>query len=607
MIKRRLAFYFVVVSLAASLFMSYTIYYKSNKIFGKNINNLVSSNLNALEKDMAKNLDSVYSIALQICLDSEIQALIANLNYERASLDVKSEYLEDGTVIETLQPKKSEIINELSILNRVLNRHTFAYAINATVTPKLYMYNRPEYLSYYAYPNVTSQFEAENQDWYLQVPAHEPFTLVGINVNKYSQKTIKIVKRLYAYDTETLAYSGLLTIDIDAGFLCTQLDNFKLTENTRIYVINDGGQVQLSNNQAALNTRLPFYEDFLRLKSENPGKSSFLYTQNKSDSNLSYQTINGYGWTIITLSPYDELRASTKDFNTTFFISLMITIALAILFATLLATNIAKPIRELVASMQKVSGGDLTIKMEYKRKDEFAYLIDQYNYMIARVNTLLHDLTESEIQKKEWEIQALQSQITPHFLYNTLDSINLLAIQTGNSRISEVVVLLANFYRYTLNKGKLVITLADEKKQVETYLALQKIRMGNRFQSHLHIGKECRDVVTVKLILQPLVENALLHGIQPLPLEKEGIIRIDARLLGNDVIIIVEDNGIGGDMEELNDILEHSNSAQKAYGIRNVHRRLRDYFGEPYGLHYENSELGGVKAIITIPSRINKE
>jgi two-component system sensor histidine kinase YesM len=255
---------------------------------------------------------------------------------------------------------------------------------------------------------------------------------------------------------------------------------------------------------------------------------------------------------------------------------------------------------------------NVDISFEYRRNDEFSYLIDTYKNMLDEIKQLIDQLYISEQNKREAEIKALQAQINPHFLYNTLDSVNWLALKYNAVDISTMVTSLSDFFRYTLSKGKNIIPLSDEKKQIESYLAIQKIRFMDKLDYNINFPQELLDYLTVKLILQPIVENSIIHGIEKK--RGKGIVDITAEKTGGKIEIRITDNGVGGNIEEMNSLLNYREGIVKSYGIRNVNERIKQLFGVQYGIRfYSNEELrasrgismnneSGVTALITIPA-----
>jgi two-component system sensor histidine kinase YesM len=270
-----------------------------------------------------------------------------------------------------------------------------------------------------------------------------------------------------------------------------------------------------------------------------------------------------------------------------------------VLLAMLLSENISYPIRKLVQSMKIVQSGNFDILLEHKKKDEFGYLYSSYKKMISEIKELIDKLYRSEVNKKEAELKSLQAQINPHFLYNTLDSVNWMALEHNAPQISTMVTSLSDFFRYSLSKGKSMITIQEEVWQVESYLKIQGIRFQEKLDYTLDFPNDVLGFLSPKLILQPLVENAILHGINPK--REKGTITITGSIRNDLIEIEVRDNGVGADVEELNSFLDdHSNSS--SFAIINVNERIKHFFGSRYGIHFFSNDSGGVTVIVTFPA-----
>jgi two-component system sensor histidine kinase YesM len=273
--------------------------------------------------------------------------------------------------------------------------------------------------------------------------------------------------------------------------------------------------------------------------------------------------------------------------------------------AFVFSNTISKPIVSMVNSMKTVGDNNFQVDIDYRGDDEFGYLFSQYKSMISQIRDLIDKLYISEMHKQRAEIdvknaqlEALQTQINPHFLYNTLDSINLYAIKYNAPVICEMIDSLANFFRYTLSGGRAVISLDEEITHTKSYLKLQSLRMGGSLRYHFDIPGELRSVRIVKLTIQPLVENSIKHGFDT----NKGVIEIDvsARRENDAVKIIIQDNGTGADISRLEGMLARDGHSA-SFAVGNVHNRIQNTFGREYGLSYQKREGGGLSVEIRIP------
>lgn len=261
-----------------------------------------------------------------------------------------------------------------------------------------------------------------------------------------------------------------------------------------------------------------------------------------------------------------------------------------------------KPVVKLVSVMKIYEPGKtLPWSEEPLRHDEFGILQGSFVRMTRRLDHSIEENYGMQLKQKEYELLMLQSQITPHYLYNTLDSIYWYALDSGNTEVGEMVRDLSMLLRIGLSRGRKMITAGEELEHAQAYTRLQTKRYPGTFEVWWQIDDAVRDYETPKVIIQPLIENAIIHGVRGM--DGEGEIRVSAVQADGTLRFIVEDNGhLPVDLEELAAILEDEQST-KGYGIRNVHQRIRLHYGEDYGLTYERTGAGWTRAVITLPLR----
>jgi two-component system sensor histidine kinase YesM len=219
--------------------------------------------------------------------------------------------------------------------------------------------------------------------------------------------------------------------------------------------------------------------------------------------------------------------------------------------------------------------------------------------MVEKIKFLIEEVFEAKLNQKNYEMRALQQQINPHFLYNTLSMINFMAIESGQNDISKITLSLSDFYRTALNRGSNICSVADELKNMNAYLDIQQMMHDYEFEVEITVDDKIKECETPNLILQPIVENAIGHGIDLLE-DRKGVLRVYATATGDEVYIMVEDNGVGMD-EETKERMLSQNS--KGYGMRNVNERIKLLYGEEYGLHIESVVGEGTVVTIRLPKR----
>ncbi|MGG1519313.1 sensor histidine kinase [Paenibacillus oryzisoli] len=578
-LKYRLLLYFLFLVILPTSIISITLYNESYRTITENINTAVQKNLNMVETIFINKFEEMDGIADSIYLNPEMTDL---LSAERPIDQVA-------------------VVNELTNLDKILKSYDLPGDHDRKFMPKLYMQDRPEYLQYNFSRNISTISEIETEDWYVKLPTKARYTIVGPRPASALQNTatIMLAKRLYGLKNAIIPYVGLLTVEADIGNFVSILDQLKPSTHSTIVVIDDNANVIVSPDQSFVNKNLsaePYIQKLLNEKASHSGS----YTEDIQDESklVSYRQIDTLGWMIVSVSPVSDLNGKLVSIRRAMYVVMALCMILAFSIALLLSNNITNPIRKFIKTMSYAQEGNFDIPIQYKRKDEFTYLFSQYNKMIKQIKELINKLYISEVKKKKAELKALQSQINPHFLYNTLDSINWIALRHRVPEISQMVTSLSDFFRYSLSNGRTIIPIEDELRQVDSYLSIQKVRFNERLEYSIEIEPEVYGHYAVKLILQPLVENSLLHGIERR--RGNGVITVKARKEDDQIVIEISDNGVGADIDELNDMLKNDRNSN-SFGMKNVNQRIQQVFGSSSGLRYSNHEGPGVTVTVTFP------
>jgi len=272
---------------------------------------------------------------------------------------------------------------------------------------------------------------------------------------------------------------------------------------------------------------------------------------------------------------------------------------LALVLAALFSTSVVRPMMKLEQLMTEAQAGNLYVRFHARYNDEIGSLGRAFNGMLDRIQALIDQVFAAEKKKRYAEINALQAQIKPHFLYNTFDTIHWLAKKYGAKDIVYIIQCLTNLFRIGLSSGSEIITLREEVAHVENYLKIQKVRYDDILDFEVDIQEEIKGLYVHKLILQPIVENALYHGIKTT--KRKGKILITAREEGENIIITIMDNGVGmseEQVEKINDLFKKGKSQGSGYGMFNVDQRIKLSYGSEYGLHVKSKI--GYGTVVTI-------
>jgi two-component system sensor histidine kinase YesM len=368
-----------------------------------------------------------------------------------------------------------------------------------------------------------------------------------------------------------------------------------------LIVAADGAVISSSNSALQRGTRLP--PIFLRQLNNNH-KASQIIKLDRQRLMLTDSISAITGWKVIVLTPVAVLTEKVASIAFIMLMAGVICYILLLFLSAYISSIITDPIRQLQESIKKVQQGDFSQQVSFSNLDEIGELGQGYNTMINHIRNLIDRVYKLQIQEREAELIALQAQINPHFLYNTLDTIFWKAEKNNVPEISEMVYALAKIFRLSLNRGDELTTVAKEQELIGYYLKLQQIRFQQKFSYTMDCDPQLLELSIPKLVLQPFVENAIIHGIGEL--ETGGRIDIIGWLNDSLMIFTITDNGIGmsdAKIEQIinNDVEQSSNSISGGYAIRNVIERLELYYNSDYQLTFNSTPGIGTTVTIIIP------
>lgn len=318
---------------------------------------------------------------------------------------------------------------------------------------------------------------------------------------------------------------------------------------------------------------------------------------------LSVENIGYTGW-ILVAEKENPLRAKNGGRTISFYLLMtMIFLAILVLLNLLVSYFVTSPFKSLQKAVQKIQSDNMDISVEESSIYEINRLGDALTQMAGRIKELIRNINEEHEQKRKLEMDTLQAQINPHFLYNTLDMIVWMIENQKPKEAARAVVMLAKFFRISLSKGKNKITVKEEFEHVKSYLYIQNLKYKNAFAYHIEMGEGTEHMETLKLVLQPLVENSIAHGI--VHMEDEGEIWITSRIEGDDLLMCVSDNGWGMTEEKVKSLLAGEVEAKGGHsgiGVKNVNQRIKLCYGEAYGLFIESEPDEGTTVTVRIPA-----
>ncbi|WP_165452558.1 cache domain-containing sensor histidine kinase [Paenibacillus thalictri] len=413
---------------------------------------------------------------------------------------------------------------------------------------------------------------------------------------KLDQDVTSQYKLLKHYYTNNVI--GIIEVYTQNKFIEQIMSNVGSASGSITYLIDQEGAIIAANTRTGMASR-PDAELLHKVMQGGP-KGTFKTEEGSQSKQVVYRKVEINDWTLITTIPESILYSSSKKLRDSSFITIAAVLLIVILLIYLILKNSTKRINRLIRVMSYIENDGLTTVVPSRVNDELGELEKRFNEMRSRINSLIAEIYRAEHMKKEAQFEALQAQINPHFLYNTLDTINWMAINQDAYEVSSIITALSKFFRLTLSEGKEIITVREEIEIVKQYMYIQKIRYDDALQVNYCIDEQVLDYDAVKLSLQPLIENAFKHGIQHS--DRAGVIELKAILTDDGFIEMrVLDNGPGL-LKKTRD-LEDISLGRSGYGLHNVLERLELHFGPACSIEIKDGIETGAEVTIIWPAR----
>ena len=383
---------------------------------------------------------------------------------------------------------------------------------------------------------------------------------------------------------------GICSISVSAKYFQDIMKNANITSEGLVYLMSENGRMITSSNSSILQKMqkkgiLLNYGAELFMEKKKEGQKEYYITR---------QNVDGASWQMILIIPENEYEDQYRFLWLSAALMLGSMIAVIVLMSYLLSGYYVGRLKKLNVEMTGLESGNLNANLPITtEEDEIEEIYHNFNGMVQEVQRLMQEHYQLGKEVKMAEVRALQAQINPHFLYNTLDLINWISMDYGAEEIGTLTWNLARFYRLSLNHGKSLISIGEEVEHVEVYVNIENYHFDNAISLEVDVPEELKSYACLNIILQPFVENAIVHGIAEKPDIESCEIRICARREEQDIVFSVQDNGPGVDVKEMQkETQQDIRTAQHGYGVRNINFRLKLCFGEKYGVTYLESEKG---------------
>lgn len=445
--------------------------------------------------------------------------------------------------------------------------------------------------------------DLEGQEWYQNAMAsEEESSLTSSHVQHVIQGErpwVITLSRRIPNNLNDSSGDGVFFIDLNYSAISELCDENSIGEKGYVFILDENGSVVYHPQQQQLYNELQTENIDIVMNAE----SNTVITSN-SDAGKLYTMARSekIGWTIVGCMNVGELLKNSRQAQSVYILMAAVLVVIALLLSSLISRNITLPIQRLRDSMAKVQEGDFeTADVEVVSGNEIGSLTTSFNVMTHRIQELMEQNIYEQKEKRKSELKALQSQINPHFLYNTLDSIIWMAEGKKNEEVVLMTASLARLLRQSISNEDELVPIGQEVEYARSYLTIQKMRYKDKLEFQIDVAPEISNIMIIKLVLQPIIENAIYHGLKYK--ESIGLLIVHGYAQDNHAVLEIIDNGIGMDEETLEHIFEkhkvnyHSNGV----GVYNVQKRLQLYYGSDYGITYKSRVGEGTMATITIP------
>lgn len=571
-IKNKISLLFILLSLLLLLILGMLAsIISSSSVIKKTVENTIQ-NLNLVSGKFDIVFDNVENNAKIAIRNSDIQTVLFSTVSKHGKASYDEEMKVRKTLMNIIEPKTN--IDAMFIYDTSGNVFNSGNVLADNEKPDL---------------NISEAFRDGTAEWIL---THK-------SMYRKLQSYQNIISYLCALVHENTGKPlGKLEVCINERYVSSLYSEIKIGISGYIFIADKNGTIISDDNKDLLYKSIR-EEPYYNWVSANEGGRIFkIGNKDCLVINSFYERLD---WLIIGIVPIKEITRDSVLLRFNIFVIGLVCIILAVVMSMLLSSSITKPVIKLKEAMESVGDGNLEVMVDIGSNDEIGVLTREFNKMVKNTSHLMSRVLLEQQKKREYELALLHSQLNPHFLYNTLENICSLADHGRNSDIISVVSELALFYRGVLSKGSNIITLAEEINITERYLKILKLRYGDELEYEFDIDDRIYGVKTLKLLLQPIVENSVYHGIKNK--RGKGIIYIKGFLDGDRVNIWVKDNGIGIKPELIDRIFEGKESQCQtgSFGLKNTDERIKLYYGNMFGLNIESIYGEGTTVKIILP------
>lgn len=543
-----------------------------------------------------------------------VESTVEMISNDSRILDYGNKLVDTNSDVEVLK-----YLNSCYDFNRFdLHKEGLSYVKNLIddillITDKEYLILRKLHFSTYNIKNhlesdwFKSAYENKGKSIWTDHFVNSPSQLLFTGTENVDPLLNNFMLIRYIFDEKRHSDVGWVAISMNLENLSQVIENIQFNEEGRLYIIDKDGIIIASKDRTDILTKLSIESAPMTRLLNQSNKDNFFEAEINQVNHFIYHAplaING--WELVMTLPASAIEESFYNtVLTVVFIALVAFVIITIL-SSIILHSITDPLNKMLNAIQKTRKGDLSRKVNVKGCMEVNQLCNEFNIMLDTIQNLLNRVMEEQKALRKSELKTLRAQINPHFLYNTLDSIKWLIYCNDNDRASQLISSLSTFFRIGLSGGSEEIRISDEVEHVRQYLFIQKMRTAEKMNYLIDMDSSIESLMAPKLILQPIVENAILHGLNKK--DGSGVVKLIVKRQEDSIVFEITDNGVGIDSANLESLnLQINEPASECYpknhgfAIWNVNQRIKLSYGIQYGVSITSKSGSGTKVVITIP------
>jgi len=572
-------FLLLIVTFMIPLVVLSTIFIRSyNELTVKNAIDSVVDGHTRLNNLLTSEFELIEGAGNMLFVDSELISCIED--YQSGMITSKETSQKIRTIVNQLTPYFDTHKPDIAIVNTTGDLLGGSYLSHYFQIPEL-----TEFLDNY-FANTSMPLDTL---WVLDSD------LLGTDSN--SPKSIYAFHKLLSSDSTTVC--GAIVFRIPQNALL-RIYMPATADYQNMHLLTESGKTILNYENISFSDNLisQYYDTVVKY-------SSSLQTTVEGRSILIQSTtLDPTLWHVVSFSDLDQVLSAYNRVNTGYYIALIICAVLSLILSYVFSHRFTRPIINLHKQLQQLEEGNLSAHVEIDSNDEIGELSIQFNSAVVKIQSLMDQLVAEQEDKRKADMNALQAQINPHFIFNTLTSVRSLIYSDQRANADMIIVSLNKLMKYALSDAQTMVSVNLEIEQLNNYLRIQKMSLADSFELVIDIEKAIGNCLIMKLLLQPLVENAILHGLK---LKKDSPrLEIKGYTTGNDIEFVISDNGVGFDPSQLSLLSQNQSTRGHGIGLANVDRRIKLHFGNQYGLRIQSQVGEGTSAYVRIP-KITKE